>query len=92
MAIHGAGLKLGMKLTAKEPGMLFKLDNLYQTSVRRKPAQNHAVAAQEFAVVVVEFIAGAGGLGKLFFFLQNLIQNTPPPPHSLFFFSFFYKK
>ncbi len=55
-----------MELTAKEPGVVFKLDNLYQISVRRKPAQNHAVAAQEFAVVVVEFIAVAVALGNLF--------------------------
>ena len=64
MAIHRPGLKLWVKLAANEPGMIFKLDDLHQASIWRKPAQNHPLAAKEFAVAIVEFIAMAMALGN----------------------------
>ena len=66
MTIHRTGLELGVELAAKEPGMIFNLNNLNQAPVWRKAARDHPMAAKEFAAVVVEFIAMAMALRDLF--------------------------
>src|SRR3990172_10782149 len=65
MAIHGAGLKLGMELAAQEPRVVFKLDDLDQIAVGRESAQDHPLTAEEVPVAVVEFVAVAVALGNL---------------------------
>src|SRR5205823_14866563 len=42
MAIHRAGFELRMELASEKPGMIFKLDDLNQVSIRRYAARNHS--------------------------------------------------
>src|SRR6478672_7111435 len=70
MTCHRPRRKLRVKLTAQEPRMNFKLDDLDQTAVRRKATQNHSFGDEFGAIAVVELVTVTVALDNFFSAVQ----------------------
>ena len=89
MAICGTGLELWMELTADKPRMVFELNDLYQSLVWGKTAQNHSLSTKDFTVTIIKFITMSMALGDLLAAIEFKGQGTflkdagiAPKPHS----------
>src|SRR6476469_6320761 len=65
-----------MKLSRDEPGMIPKLDNFYQSSIGRKPAQNEPLVCQCLAVRIVKFIPVTMALSYLHYAVCFVCQAS----------------
>src|SRR4051812_26477176 len=57
MRSRGARLQLRVELTAHEPRMIRELDHLHELSIRREPAELHAVLHEQVAIRIRHLVA-----------------------------------